>query len=1161
MLSQAAIGSAGGSANYFAKDNYYSGEESAETSMWYGAGAQMLGLALGEGDKADEQKSAQAGQDAEAEDEAAPDAADETERAAGDTNPDNTDAGRGEPATKNGNDVDGVDPSAAGDTPVAADPEVPGGETHAKASQEVAGGPLASATANGLDTPAAALSGSGGKATTSVALDIAEDIDLSALPAFDTAPSDAGATATGEDAKGTFALSNSSGRVDTATFENILNGKLPDGTQVGEPGRRALGMDLTFSAPKSVSIVGLIGGDKRVLEANLCAVQSAMRFAEKHFAEGRIKENGSAVPVKTGNLVYALFAHDTSRALDPQGHVHAVVANMTLMPNGEWRSLYNGKLWQNNTVIGSVYNAALRENLEKLGYTAELTGKHGSFEIVGVPKEVRDAFSQRREAILEKAAALGIVSHAGMDKVTTNTRDPKLDSPDKASLLNSWKTRSAELGFDPQRVIDAARTSLTSDTSWISRSVKIAGDLVAGFHRAGAYLIEAKDPLLSNNAVSLGKTAGARTELAVAAGIRHLDQREAAFGVHALTKAALDRGLSGVTPEKVATRVTELIQQGQLVPGAQSKNNEVTMLATRGSLQTERAILTNIENGKGRAEPLVSGDYAGQVLRGIAGSTELNAGQLAAATSIIASPDRIIAVQGVAGAGKSTMLGVATRALEGYGKTVVGLAFQNKMVGDLAEGAGIKAQTLASFLMPYERMIAANDRAGLITARKAMRDTVVVVDEASMVSNRQMASLTHIANLLQIDKLVLVGDRQQLLSIDAGKSFALAQAGGAATTRMDQNLRQRTDEMRIVAGLANRGKAGEALEVLGNKVISTPDRIAEASARWLSLPAAERDSTMVLTSGRETRGNLNSAIQKGLISEGTLQGAGVKLTVIEQVDRTREDLRAAGNYEPGLSLSLWGDEKSLGLKRGEYKIAQRTKNGRVQLQRDGKQTIIDPAKLSPSRREDRMTMIATKQITLHEGDKIRWTANEKKRELHNSAIGRVVSIDAKGITIENADKSMVRLDAGDPMLRRLDLAYTLNMHMAQGVTTDKAIIVMGSGERFLASQRLFNVAVTRARDGITVITDDKTKLARQLDRTPGDNVSALETTGQLKIDRGPAPASTVPINLGPIPKEAFEDTPRAAGSNLLASAGTKPAPAQTALPPLPHPEKSKGLEL
>ena len=120
---------------------------------------------------------------------------------------------------------------------------------------------------------------------------------------------------------------------------------------------------------------------------------------------------------------------------------------------------------------------------------------------------------------------------------------------------------------------------------------------------------------------------------------------------------------------------------------------------------------------------------------------------------------------------------------------------------------------------------------------------------------------------------------------------------------------------------------------------------------------------------------------------------------------------------------------------------------------------------------------------------------------------------------------------------------------------------MGSGERFLANQRLFNVGVTRARDGVTVITDDQTKLARQLDRTPGDNVSALEVTGNLVIDRAPSPNKVAPLDLGPIPKDAFADTQRGDLAAPARSAPSDKPPIAPVLAELKLPEKAKGLEL
>mgnify|MGYP002652153649 CR=1 FL=1 len=131
-----------------------------------------------------------------------------------------------------------------------------------------------------------------------------------------------------------------SGEVTKNAFEKILNGELPNGEKVGQTENRRSGMDLTFSMPKSASILALVSGDERILAAHWSAVRETMTWVESKFAEGRTYERTkSGEAIQTGNLVYGMFAHDTSRALDPQGHIHVVIANLTQMANGAWQAL------------------------------------------------------------------------------------------------------------------------------------------------------------------------------------------------------------------------------------------------------------------------------------------------------------------------------------------------------------------------------------------------------------------------------------------------------------------------------------------------------------------------------------------------------------------------------------------------------------------------------------------------------------------------------------------------------------------------------------------------------------------------------------------------------------------------------------------------------
>jgi conjugative relaxase-like TrwC/TraI family protein len=970
-----------------------------------------------------------------------------------------------------------------------------------------------------------------------------------------------------------------SGEVSKDAFEGVLSGILPSGEAVAQVENRRAGYDLTFSMPKSASIMAYVAGDKRVLEANMAAVKQTMAWVEKNLAEGRRDIEGRKVPVQTGNLVYALFQHDTSRALDPQAHIHAVIANLTRMPDGKWQALHADKLWSHNSIIGSIYHAFLRAGLERIGYQVELKGKHGTFEISGVPKAVIGAFSQRREEILDHATRLGIKSPEGLREITKRSRDPKLDVEDRAALKQGWIDQAATHGFYGKdlRAAAEARAGLAAPESALERGYRAIVDAVDGARQTLGALLRPHDPLVDNALARAVKSPGeARAQLAVASAVRMLSEREAAWPVNLLSKTALDLGLKGVTVDMIEKRIDRLVQNRQLIPGvATAADRTGRMVTTQEALRTEEKILGSVEDGKGTAEPIVAAAEAPQRLQE-ASVLPLNPGQLAAATMILSSADRTVSVQGVAGAGKSTMLQAVARVAEAEGRSITGLAFQNKMVADLAEGAGIKAQTIASFVLANERFITERDTPRYDAAREKLAGTMLLVDETSMVSSNDMLKLHQISSALSVDKLVLVGDRQQLSSIDAGKAFAMIQVGGGTVARMDQNIRQRTDQLRTVAALANIGKAGAALKVLGDRVVEAADPAAAAADMWLGLDPSEREATAVFASGRDARALINQRIQDGLIAEGSVKGEAIHLTVYERVNTTREELRYASTYRQGQTLEVGrGGAQDVGIKAGRYDVLKVHANGKVELS-DGRRRIrFDPQKLSPTEQRDRLQLSEKKDLQLRDGDRIRWTANDKERGLLNAALARVVGVDADGVKVETADKALVTLGLGDPMLSRLDLAYSLNMHMAQGITTDKAITVMSSHERNLSNQRLFNVGVTRVRDELTMIVDDKEKLTRQLDMNPGNKTSSLETLGRLDIDgkKGPGAPPRETFDPGPIDGVDLSDLPPIPTDLPPLPDGAAPAPAAKApqappdlkpdrpdpLPPLP--ERSLGLDL
>ena len=164
----------------------------------------------------------------------------------------------------------------------------------------------------------------------------------------------------------------------------------------GVNGEHRAGIDMTFSAPKSVSILSEVCDDERVREAHEKAVETTLRHIEEHYSQARQMEKGETARVNTRNLVIATFEHDTSRELDPQLHTHAVIMNMTQREDGEWRALSNEELYGQKMYFGQYYRNELAANLKERGFEIE-SDRRGLFEVRGVDKDLREHFSRRSE--------------------------------------------------------------------------------------------------------------------------------------------------------------------------------------------------------------------------------------------------------------------------------------------------------------------------------------------------------------------------------------------------------------------------------------------------------------------------------------------------------------------------------------------------------------------------------------------------------------------------------------------------------------------------------------------------------------------------------------------------------------------------------------------
>lgn len=894
------------------------------------------------------------------------------------------------------------------------------------------------------------------------------------------------------------------GKVEEAAFAAVLEGKLPDGSVIaGKDGVHRPGVDLTFSASKSVSLVAMLGGDKRLVEALKESVTATLRWAEKNVVEARVWDaaQGRQVPERTGNLIAATFLHDVNRNGEPQLHIHAVIANATKASDGKWHAVRNDELYRAQHVLSAVHNAELRNRVEALGYETvpARNAIDGAFEIKGVTREAVEAFSTRRAEILAELAKDDRGSARERELATLATRRGKELEPDAARQVAAWKETARTVGFDPARLIESARARAAGELTVWSRVVEgVRGIGERGMAVAGVMGLTPKDgdPLVPERLGRLEPKAFAAAQ-AVASAARELGEREAAFSRNDLIRTALERQ-GPVTVDMVEARIDLLQERGLLVGSGPADRDR--MFTTEQALAMENKVIALAQAGKDSVQPIADKDGVVSRLQEQArdiGLRRLNPGQEQAGVAILTSRDRVHLVQGGAGVGKSAALAPVAAIAREEGRQVVALSHVGRIAREFGEKTASPASTVDGFLARYARVSEGSASADKVAAARAeLSGALVMVDEASQIGTDRLARLLTLANQMDVGKLVLAGDIKQLPAIEAGKPFAQLQKQGLGKSVITENLRAQTPQMQAINRALQQGDISEAFAALAPETIETePGIIAEVAADvWAELPKEQRDETVLLAAGRAMRTAGNAAAQASLLSRGHIGARGLKLEVLDRVTITREGARQLKGYQEGRVVAFQTNLARQGFARGERGTVIDIKDGKVELaMRDGEIRRFDPDRLPRNLKHDAVTIFERKQIKLHEGDRLRWTAKDEARGLLNNDIAHVERIKGNTITVQTGDGQLHDLKRGDPMRERLDLAYAVNAHIAQGITAKNGIVMMSERERMLNSAATFVVAVTRIAEHAVLVTDNAGRVERQVESRSGEKTSASET--------------------------------------------------------------------
>jgi len=836
--------------------------------------------------------------------------------------------------------------------------------------------------------------------------------------------------------------------VDPKLFQQLLAGEV-NGQQLGRHRSDGAiqhhpGWDFAVNAPKSVSIMALVAGDERIIAAHETAVDVAIGYLEEH-ASLRRRDSGEIVHETTGRLIFARFQEHASRELDPHLHTHVVVMNMTNdRENAPMASLETRAMFVEQMTAGQVYRNELAAGLKALGYDISADPRSGLFEISGVPPVLIEEMSQRRRQIDEHAREHGLEGQAARRRSFYETRGPK-----------------ERAGLDDLR------------RDWTERA---AGHLYElGSARAHADAKQGRSPA-ENPAVA------ARAMLF---GIRHSEEREAVNNRGQLLRSALASHLGETRLAGLRPLVDRLEERRRLLATRQPTGDQLLTQGrtTKRTARLELRLVDHLALALDDATPIASRDRLLPTLE----TAGLAPAQEQALVDVATSRDRLNGLHGVAGAGKSTMVKALAEAAEA-GTQMVALAPTSSAAANLGQVAGIESRTVASLLAGGGRGIG--------------RDHVFVVDEAGQLGNRQTERLLEISRTTGA-RLLLIGDNKQTGAIEQGKAFWLLQRLGMPTAQLAESVRQETRSMKAAVAQARVGNYADAVGAL-DKVVS--GEAAEALAgdlvrEWTRLKPENRAATNILVLDNAARRLINERVREVLQREGIVAAEDTRLNVLSAAATTEQEKRFARFYSAGQVVTFGRDMAGAGIARDTaYRVVGTTRAaGGRQVVRlvdaQGREVRWDPR----VGRASQVNVFQEEARDLAAGDRIQWRLVNKDLDLRNAERGTVERLEGTLATIrwDNGERQQ-EIDLGRH--RTWDHGYAETVFSAQSKTYDRVYVLAPVASPLVNGQN-FYTAITRARFGVKLWTEDTARLIDRLERRSGEKSSAIEGLGRLSRDQ------------------------------------------------------------
>ncbi|WP_165556026.1 MobF family relaxase [Kribbella pittospori] len=676
-------------------------------------------------------------------------------------------------------------------------------------------------------------------------------------------------------------------------------------SEIRQKTRQAVvGFDLTFSPAKSVSALWAtadVGVQEQIVAAHHEAASDVLGLIEQHAAFTRTGDQGIA-QIDTRGLIAAAFDHWDTRSGDPQLHTHVVVANRVQGLDGAWRTLDGRVLYRSVVAMSELHNVFLADNLaRRLGVNWELrergSRRNPAFEIDAVPDELIREFSARTERIEANLAAL--LDERGDDihppgrremyvlrqQATLLNRPPKHLARPLAALMAGWRTRADQaIGHD---AVLAIQRSLDHSGERPLAAADLSAETVEAYGAATVLTLQTKRATWTR--WNLLAEAARQTRL-----LRFVSSAERFAVFQAIVEAAEQHSISLTAPELVPIPITRT-------------SGESIFTIHDGEIYTSPVIL-----GAEAVLLDLARDCSGpRVEHGSLATAGLSADKVRALHRIAASGQKLEALIGPAGTGKTSLLSALTsswQSVHGEG-SIIALAPSSAASTILSDAIGTPSENIAKWIYESAGLgaegrrqriaqteYAANlaHRAGrrrrhqrltiLLAALHAENDRwsfrknqLIIVDEASMASTMELATLARAADAAGA-KLLLVGDDAQLGSADTGGAFRLV-ARDTNAAELSDVWRFRNHWERDASLALRRGDttAIDQYDDHNRLTAGSTDEMEDAAYRaWLIDTTAGRTS-LLIAADNATVARLNARARLDRITTGEVEPDGIEL--------------------------------------------------------------------------------------------------------------------------------------------------------------------------------------------------------------------------------------------------------------------------------------------